>query len=64
MYYYSTVTSKISNVVIFTNHIFSAYILPPTLAMSTSTPILSAVFPHAIRSGHTEDSQIYILERP
>ena len=24
---YSTVTSKISNVVIFTNHIFSAYIL-------------------------------------
>ena len=27
MYYYSTVTSKISNAVIFTNHIFSAYIL-------------------------------------
>ena len=27
MYYYSTITSKISNVVVFTNHIFSAYIL-------------------------------------
>ena len=27
MYCYSTVTSKISNVVIFTNHIFSVYIL-------------------------------------
>ena len=27
MYYYSTVTSKISNAVIFTNDIFSAYIL-------------------------------------
>ena len=27
MYYYSTVTSKISNSVIFTNHIFSACIL-------------------------------------
>ena len=26
-YYYSTVTSKLSDVVIFTNHIFSAYIL-------------------------------------
>ena len=27
MYYYSTVTSKISNAVTFTNHIFSPYIL-------------------------------------
>ena len=27
MYYYSTVTNKISNVIIFANHIFSAYIL-------------------------------------
>ena len=27
MYYYITVTSNMSNVVIFTNHIFSAYIL-------------------------------------
>ena len=27
MYYYSTVTSEISSVVIFTNHLFSAYIL-------------------------------------
>ena len=27
MYYYNTVTSKISNVVIFTNHVLSAYIL-------------------------------------
>ena len=27
MYYYNTVTRKISNVVIFTNHLLSAYIL-------------------------------------
>ena len=27
MYYYSTVTNEKSNLVIFTNHIFSAYIL-------------------------------------
>ena len=30
MYYYSTVTSKMSNVVIFTNHTFFAYILYKT----------------------------------
>ena len=27
MYYYSTIGSKISNIVIFTNHIFSTYIV-------------------------------------
>ena len=33
------------------------------IAMSTSAPILSANFPHAMAAGHVEDFQIYVLER-
>ena len=40
------------------------YLIIVIIAMSTSVPILSAVFPHAIRSGHAEDFQIYVVERP
>ena len=34
------------------------------VAMSASAQILSADFPHVMAAGHTEDFQIYVLERP
>ena len=38
--------------------------IAPSIAMSTSVPILAANFPHAMAAGQAEDFQIYVLEQP